>query len=385
MKIAFLSQYPISTPLHGGQRRMSAIVEVTRSAGHEVLHVPLFFAQYFPEGNALERETAFDAAHLKHLTEHQLREDLDIVEGAQHSAAALERAVQKLRNFAPDVIHFEQPWLYRLLETVIDSDPGLAKTQLVYGSQNVESQLIDPAFASRTAEIEGHLVRKADLVVAVSTADAAAFDAMRPDTARPTVLAPNGCWAPDVDAPQMSNLLTQDYALVAGSAHPPNAEGYWDCVGTLPGFLPPRSQIVIVGGMNNLLGADRRYQFFRLLNSNLVTHMGQVPEEKLTALLQHAKVIALPITEGGGTNLKTAEALMWLKPVVAMRPAMRGYEAMEGVSGVYIADTPRAFRRLMRDAMTGALTSARTAQEVARYAWPAQLAPLVAAYQTATV
>ena len=133
--------------------------------------------------------------------------------------------------------------------------------------------------------------------------------------------------------------------------------------------------------MNRLLRTDDRFLRFPRVNSEFVRNFGTVQEETLTSLLYHAKAICLPITEGGGTNLKTAEALMWLKPVVAMRHALRGFEEGAEMDGVYVADHVHEFRTLLRDVMAGVLGSTRSEDAVAKYGWPAQLGPLMRAYE----
>ena len=383
MKIAALGHYPIAEPLHGGQRRVAAIAQQAQQAGHEFHFIPIFSTTSYPDASEEERTTALPESILAELHNSGFREDVHMarVLGVDHPL--VETVLKRLRALKPDIVQFEQPWLYPLFETALAQDPVLRRARLVYSSQNVEAALIGRPWNEEARKLEHALVQKADLVAAVSTSDAAVFDGWRKAGQRPVVVAPNGCWAPDLSEDnEPERVVAGDYALVAGSAHPPNATGYWDCIGPIPGFLPPGTHLVIAGGMNQLLVNDDRHRRFPMLNQEFVLNIGQVSETTLTSLLNFAKVICLPITEGGGTNLKTAEALMWLKPVIAMRPAMRGFEGAEALSGVFVADDSRQFRALLRDAMTGQLVSDRRAEDVARYGWPAQLAPLMDGYVT---
>lgn len=379
MKILSLCHYPIHQPKHGGQRRVDALIRQTRAAGHEVQFIPIFIGHHYPDASDDERATALPADAVQRMVTQSALEDVHMGQIVGENSPVVAQALGRMRAMAPDVIQFEQPWLYPVFADAIAHDPVLRRARLVYSSQNVEARLIDPAFHDEALAIEKALTRAADLVVAVSAADAAVFDGWRAPGQRPVVVAPNGCWAPDLTTAP-APVITGDYALVTGSAHPPNARGYWDCIGPLPGFLPPGTRLVVAGGMNSLLAADPRHLRFPLTNAEFVVNMGVVSEEVLTALLYHAKVICLPITEGGGTNLKTAEALMWLKPVVAMPKAMRGYDEAASLDGVFVARDPRDFRALLRGAMTGALTSGRSAADVARYGWPAQFENLLAYY-----
>lgn len=381
MKIAAFGHYPIHAPLHGGQRRVAAIAAEARRAGHEFRYVPVYSTRGYPDGSPDEQKTAVPAELLDRLHDPRRREDLHFAQ-TLGGHPLVESLIAELKHYAPDAVQFEHPWLYPLFAEALARDPQLAKATLIYSAHNVECDLIDPRWRDAALALERDLALRADLVVAVSDADAALFDRWRGPTRRATVVAPNGCWAPDVTTTPPAPIQG-DFALVAGSAHPPNATGYWDCFGEIPGFLPPRARLAIAGGMTHLVTRDDRYRRYARMNAEFVAPLGVIPEDRLSALLHHARAICLPITEGGGTNLKTAEALMWLKPVVAMRPALRGYEEAEDLPGVHVADDPLTFRRLLRDAMTGAIGSTRTAAQTARYGWPARLAPLIDRYESA--
>ena len=75
------------------------------------------------------------------------------------------------------------------------------------------------------------------------------------------------------------------------------------------------------------------------------------PTLELSAVKQGCHGVFLPIRGGGGTNLKTAEALALGKWVVATSTALRGFEAFLGADGVVIADTSADFRRAMRQVL----------------------------------
>ncbi|KFE35424.1 glycosyltransferase [Thioclava atlantica] len=377
MKIAAFGHYPIHRPLHGGQRRVAAIAAEARRAGHAFRYVPVYSTRGYPDGSPDERLTAVPEPLLDRLHDLRRREDLHLAQLIEGHPLA-RHLLDDLRRYAPDVVQFEQPWLYPLFARALASDPVLSRARIVYSAHNVESALIDPCWQATARALEGELVARADLVIAVSAADAAIFDEWRGAGRARTLVAPNGCWPPapgEDPAP-----LAGPYALVAGSAHPPNATGYWTSFGEIPGFLPPGSKLAVAGGMTHLITADDRFRRYERMNAEFVAPLGVVEESCLAALLHHARAICLPITEGGGTNLKTAEALMWRKPVVAMRPALRGFEEAEAMEGVYVADTPEEFRNLLRDVMTGVRRATRRAEEVARYGWHARLSPLIASY-----
>lgn len=64
---------------------------------------------------------------------------------------------------------------------------------------------------------------------------------------------------------------------------------------------------------------------------------GAVTNEQRSALLKMSDIVVLPITEGGGTNLKTAEALQSARTIAATDVAFRGFERHRSLVGVYCA------------------------------------------------
>lgn len=377
MKIASLSTYPVSSPFHGGQRRVNAIIAALRAAQHEVQHFPLYFGDDFPEASAEEQEFALAGAIRNKLAASGKREDIHLADILDAQDPTAQRMLQKLAVFQPDIIQFEQPWLYAVLKDAITQDPQLCKAALVYSSQNVEADLLPEAFKTEALDLERDLIAAADLVISVSTSDAKRFKGLG---AKQTVVAPNGSHLPVTLGPDIVSPITQDYALFVGSAHRPNSEGYWDNFGMIPGFIPPSARLVVVGGVCNLLGSDARFQKFRSLNNEVVHNMGVVPEDMLNRLLGFASVICLPISSGGGTNLKTAEALLSGKPIIAMSAAFRGFEHFIHAPGVFIADNPKGFKSLIQRFFQKKLDLGPPRDPDPSLTWAGTLHPLIQHY-----
>lgn len=380
MRIVSLSTYPVTLPQHGGQRRVDAMIRCAAGHGIEIINVPIFFGPGYPSSSAEDQQTALSGEDHAALTSAGLLADLHIHTCLHPEHPALVAALSRIRSLEPDAIQFEQPWLFPVFEPFFDDDPALAGAKVIYSSQNIESDLLPEAYHAEATDLESRLARRADLVIAVCPADARVLEGWRSPGQLPVVLAPNGSWPPPPLPEDATRPIAEDYVLFVGSAHPPNAQGYWDSFGVVPGCIPPEGRLVIAGGVNNLLGADPRFQKFRRLNAHLVHNLGVVTEEHLVSLLHHARAICLPITTGGGTNLKTAEALLSLKPVVAMRTAFRGLEQFAHLPGVFVAEDAVGFRKLIRDVFTGKLTSSRTAGDVAGLEWASTLAALPPAY-----
>jgi glycosyltransferase involved in cell wall biosynthesis len=240
--------------------------------------------------------------------------------------------------------------------------------------------LLPDNLKSEALELERDLVTSSDTVISVSSSDAERFKNLG---AKQSVVAPNGSLLPQPLADDAVTPHAHEYALFIGSAHHPNAEGYWDNFGVIPGFIPPSARLVVVGGVNNLLGQDARFQKFRELNNNIVHNMGVVSEDMLQLLLGFASVICLPIGSGGGTNLKTAEALLSGKPIIAMTAAFRGYEKFEDAPGVFVTDNSKEFKSLIQRFFQNQLDLGPKREADPSLTWNGTLEPLVKHYGAA--
>jgi hypothetical protein len=86
----------------------------------------------------------------------------------------------------------------------------------------------------------------------------------------------------------------------------------------------------------------------------------------------------LPITDGEGSNLKTAEALEAGIPIVATSKAFRGFEAAMKLEHVTIADNPKDFRLAVRRALAQSRLTDLTPLAIrSRFYWENQLMELM--------
>ncbi|MEO7756832.1 MAG: FkbM family methyltransferase, partial [Dokdonella sp.] len=90
------------------------------------------------------------------------------------------------------------------------------------------------------------------------------------------------------------------------------------------------------------------YADWPAINEPRLALLGEMERDDLVALLGGATVVLLPITTGGGSNLKTAEAIYSGRRVLATPHALRGYGDATRWPTIAIADTPAAFRRKLR-------------------------------------
>ncbi|MBV8444680.1 MAG: glycosyltransferase [Candidatus Dormibacteraeota bacterium] len=226
------------------------------------------------------------------------------------------------------------------------------------------------ALTGRIESLERDLAQRCDICIAVSDDDAQAHQAMGAGNVivarngasrRPSSAASERRWKARIAARGIRHT-----ALFVGSAHPPNWVGFMSTVGTRLGFLAPDTCVLLAGGV-----ADYMHEHFRGRTVDQVTMwrrlwpLGRVTDSDLAALLRVADVILLPITEGGGSNLKTAEAILSGRPVVATDYALRSFEDLMDLPNIHAARTPEEFRAAMLHAFSRP-AGQRSAEQVRR-------------------
>ncbi|TXN69685.1 glycosyltransferase family 4 protein [Methylobacterium sp. WL6] len=265
-----------------------------------------------------------------------------------------------LNEFNPDVVWLEQPWLWPVVKRYL-TENSRHKTTIIYGSQNVEFRLIDSSapdleeivskkLAEEVMDLESDLCRSSHGIVAVSEADAEYYRTF----GKPVLVATNGVSpkpAPGGFDYWSNALRHSSSALFVGSAHPPNAEGFITMLGTDLSFMAPNEKILVVGGVCSLLSTNLVVRRNRGLIMPRLHLLGSQDAGGLATFFVLSKAIILPIVSGGGTNLKTAEALYSRKPIIATSKAFRGYERFASFPNVHISDDPDKFRDLIRDCL----------------------------------
>jgi Glycosyl transferases group 1 len=387
MKIITLTTFSIQNPRTGGAQRVNNIVEFYRSLGHEVLPVGVMEEH---AGAVLEGFVPFPPRdELAEVSkELLLLEDLalgKLFANSDHYFAQLKARIP----FIPDLIHIEHPWLFgfakRYAKTLRGRPPFL-----LYGSANVEHQLKYSLLVDRVSvlkaeqsrdlvlECERDAIKNADGFCCVSEHDLAwASKISRVNV----VLAPNGVKARNLtekgiaDANKISRH--RKFALYCASAHPPNMNGFFSIFSEGIGCIAPDEALIIVGSAGRHIVNDQRAHRVAGMQGRVVD-AGEVDETCIQGLLETANTIILPITSGGGTNLKTAEALWAKKRVVATNIAMRGFETFSTQPGVTVENEPAKFQRAVFDAMNSpvlrlAQSDAKSREQVL---WSATLAPL---------
>lgn len=242
----------------------------------------------------------------------------------------------------PDVVIFDHPWLWNEAKKIKKMFPHC---KVIHSSQNIEWELkqdlldkldkdVSDKVINLVKEVEIEIANEADLVVCVTDYDKEWFVA---NGATNVIAANNGT---TIKMSQVESGLK--YALTVGSGHPPNVSGSKKYLNDAINWLPRDTDLMFVGGMcdglRGALGEERDEN-----KNSTIRFLGGRTNEELAKLIQSASVIVLPIPYGGGSNLKTAEALVSGRPIVGTTVSFRGFKEFMNAENVIVTDDIEEF------------------------------------------
>lgn len=383
MTIVHLIPYPIEPAYHGGQIRSLKINQALHENFPSVTTICIFdMGGYAP--NVSSVDLSEEVASGRWTVDWEVR---DFVVG--DAVAETPERLRELAGLFPvdtSLIVVEEPWLSRAALKIRELHFPTAK--IIYNSHNVETiaknNILSEAdsemrsdYIGRIESVEREIVSLSDHVNTVTKQDADYYKKWRKGEIS---VAPNGS-----DVRSKTNLRnvihhgiepSANYAVFVGSAHGPNIEGFKNLIPKCIDVLTYEERIIVAGGVCDplvevALNGDRPYGF-----RDKVSLLGRVTDFGLECLISNASAILLPITYGGGSNLKTAEALLSGKPIAGTSKAFRGYEGFIKAPGIWIGDTPDEFARAIRGALDdGDKTFTRAGTE--ELLWHNTLSPII--------
>lgn len=388
IRILQIGPYPIQPRIHGGQRRVGALHDAYLRNGVKCQYVAITAPNAYKTNRGagcifVDRNTR------KKIHANGWLQDLIVGEALESDSTVKAAFLRLWGRFEPNVVQLEQPFFWPGLQRLIEQG-AIPRTQLIYSSQNVEwimkeriyDQVLPPEEAKRVTNqvrsMESDLARNAELTLAVSQSDA---DVLTDMGARQVQIVKNGCdlRTPSTDAIDrwkrrlLVNGVTR-YAAFVGSAHLPNATGFAEMVGAALDYIPPDARIVVCGGVTQILTDHPDYSPVDSNNRwRLALIRETLSDDDLAAILNLASVTCLPILEGGGSNLKTVEAVLLGKPIVATPFAFRSFEELANRPNVNLCHTPRAFQQVLQQLLLASKPidySLQPNDPVFRLTWP---------------
>lgn len=356
-RVLGLGTYPVVSPVHGGQRRVNAIRTFYRRIGIDYVHACVYDSTIYgpplvgPHDIPLvAASTAFGPTALTG----------DLLSGLQSEThdPSWRHFLQTMERVKPDALQLEQAFMWPLAKRVLQTAGQWLP--IIYSSHNVEAPLklaiMESSGVARELRdkvtgiienIESEICNSAALIVCVSLSDRGYY---RQLAACPIIVASNGVDRPPATPPDRKIVRTafgnNRFVFTVGSAYVPNIEGFCDCVAEGGIFFsPPLKSIAVCGGISDGILGHPKYQRFLAANSARVSFFPQISDIDLWAIKNACHGVVLPILSGGGSNLKTAEALTLGKWIVATPTALRGFEAFADAEGVIVAKNRRDFHR----------------------------------------
>jgi hypothetical protein len=354
MRILILGPYPIGKFRHGGQLRASEIVRAYRAAGHAVLYAGVYDPANTPPGEATAKDHPITQAIARyvHVQHAKWSREIAVWTAFAEVPEAFVRFAEQAADFRPDMVQFEEPYLWPVVRS-LRGRGFLDSARVVYSAHNVESShkrklaaalgRSDDHTIRAIMAMEAEIAQSVDQIYAVSAADEDAFLALG---ARRVAIVPNGARPlhakPGIIAALGQYFGAEPFALFVSSAHPLNARGLIDLIEEAPSVFLKQGSLVICGDVARLIVGTRSFDANQRIFAR-TRFFGRVDDDVLSALYALARVIILPKTLGGGSNLKTAEALVAARPIVATSLAFVAFESYSTLPDVAIEDSGTAF------------------------------------------
>ena len=361
-QILMIGSYPIANPVHGGQRRAFAIYNFYIKSGFEVKYIGIYRAAHYRDNKDRGKDDLAVADGIFYKAKQQLRnlkkgiDEYDDIISATAVSTNKELSNELSSQISKaDIVQIEQPYCY------IAFPKKVTVSKLIYSSHNVESKLRaseslegdTELVAKYVGSLEEGIVRKANGIIVCTKEDGKYYqDKYNFDNRNNLALLPNATSLKKTNnraRRKINNLLTkrgvENYILFISSAHKPNFDAFMNLIGYGLGFLSPGNFIVMAGEVSLLLNQELENNKDPLVTCILqkILLVSKANDAELQAFIEKAKGIILPIIGGGGSNLKTAEALISGKSIIATSNAFRGYDGYIQNKNVYIANTKKEF------------------------------------------
>lgn len=229
------------------------------------------------------------------------------------------RYLKRLRKlvYLSDIIIFEGPWQYNLVKDII------AQKFVVYDAHNVEYSLREGnKFQSETKIIEGDILDRADLVLAVTKRDSKIFRETYDVNESKLYFAPHVMHVSEVRwTGNQSNHI-----VFIGSIYIPNNSALVE-IYKLAKMFPEYTF--------DIMGSAKSSRRLKLKN---VIHHGIVDEETKDKIMSNSFMAINPVLEGSGRNLKMMDYLAHGLPILSTPIGIRGFEEYDLSGMVNIAD-----------------------------------------------
>lgn len=362
-RILVFSTYPVRNPRHGGQFRAEALLSAYQQFG-KVKYVAICNSAVYSSKDCSKWDIRVPGNLQQQIELSPSREPILIGQFATTDAELNGRIQEIISSYSPQIIVLEQPYLWPAVKLALELS-AVPFPKIIYSSHNLEAShfyelsKINELSKMQTEfsqdqlwleDVETNLAFNCDLIIATTNEDKIHYQKL--NSSSQIALVNNGYSQNSSKISKKQNnaihkkIKFENYALFVASAHTPNVQGFLDFIGTRLGFLPPRTGILIAGTAGPVIGMKAANRESRWLDLfwNRIQIWGFATEAELQIITDSASVVILPISAGGGSNLKTAQALQSGKPVIATGHSIRGFEFVYAKPILVQAKTESEFR-----------------------------------------
>jgi hypothetical protein len=347
LKILQFTTYSLKNLDHGGKLRSYHIREALRRKHTvETLSIEWGDADSLSDFDITLRKQGWNEFQLSNLFM-----DWGINFYLNKNEPLFQKISERIAEYQPDLLWLEQPYLWPFVERLFYKSAIPKKMPLVYSSHNIEfdmkvgiysksmSEAVATKAANFVASMEKNCIVNSQFALAVCERDAKIVrmfnDHIEVQVRKNGHEIPgellNPIWA--------QTVRESDFNWVyVGSAHPPNIEGLASFIRQI-NTLPKREDLKIW-----IIGSVGEVQEIRsavaIGHSGVFQILGRLEQLDIDTIIKKSCGIVLPVYSGGGSNLKTAQALLSNKYIAASTFAFRGFEGYLNEEGVHLSNTP---------------------------------------------
>jgi len=352
LSVLQVTTYPIDEPDHGGKFRCFNIRKFLRNHFNvQTVSFEMIEGDDCTDGFKvkLNKETFMKELHGK-LPWAYIDWGYNIALDSRDSL--YEKLTAKIKKYNPDIIFLEQPFLGPLVEKMKKSNVVSDKCFVVYSSHNIEfalkAEIYKDVFSGEELQkklnmvknIELDAISSANMSIAVSQEDVDFIKKISPD--QEVFLYQNGHSiineTPNAEKWQKLFSQAQRNWVFVGSWHPPNINGIYNLItNSLMDLDSSKVKLWVLGSVG--LGLEATYSFENKAGSPIEI-ITDVTNEDIDSAIMASSGIVLPVWEGGGSNLKTVQALLSRKAIISTKHAFRGLDEYVTEDGVTITDSP---------------------------------------------
>jgi hypothetical protein len=374
MKIVFLTNETDFNAKNGGAQRSKMLVNAIKKAidmgtNLEIISVSFYAYERMPDAQIYDLPISQDIEFAINLRK--------ILEREPQRLTAL---IQRIRN--ADYLFVDNCYLSPLIEFICQQK--LKSPYVVYLSHNYEKNV-----KSTTAELLGWPSRNAQFYIQeVSNSEnflwkhsnarvvCAVDDAIQlnGESIRKFSHIPNGGYRrqqPTLSKKELLDFLgCKTYSLFVASGHPPNVAGFLQGIGADSGFIPFDSRLVVVGSCVGPIETTISKTKFWETGRNKLSMIPEASDKLLDNLYAYANSIVLPIFNGSGSSIKSIEALLTNRQLIAAKFALRGIES-DAIreSRIDFCASQNEFRRAIHRSLISPLQFSEPGNDVSRLEW----------------